>query len=108
MHELERVLERQVRELASGVLGQLQRPSLDRSAEADVRTLVLIRALKRKVRRCGPSSLGWWLWDGDYGQFLMLFLPVPGEQPSLPEPLLPSNQQSCLQGSMLSPGMPVA
>ena len=29
-------------------------------------------------------------------------------QPSLPMPELPSKKQSCLQGSMLSPGMPVA
>jgi hypothetical protein len=33
MHELERVLEREVRELAGGVLGQPQRPALDRSAK---------------------------------------------------------------------------
>ncbi len=37
MHELQRVLERQVRKLASSVLGQPQRSALDRSAEADVR-----------------------------------------------------------------------
>ena len=36
MDELQRVLERQVRELASGVLGQPQCSALDRSAEADV------------------------------------------------------------------------
>lgn len=37
MDELQRVLKRQVRELASSVLSQPQRPSLARSAEADVR-----------------------------------------------------------------------
>jgi len=37
MHKLQRVLERQIRELAGGVLGQPQRPALDRTAEADVR-----------------------------------------------------------------------
>ena len=36
MHELQRVLERQVRELASGVLGQPESSALDCSAEADV------------------------------------------------------------------------
>jgi hypothetical protein len=36
MDELERVLERQVRELASGVLGHPQSSALDSSAEADV------------------------------------------------------------------------
>jgi len=36
MDQLEQVLERQVRELAGGVLGEPQRPPLDRSAEADV------------------------------------------------------------------------
>ena len=36
MHELQRVLERQVRELASGVLSQPECSALDRSAEADV------------------------------------------------------------------------
>ena len=37
MHELQRVLERQVRELAGGVLGQPYGSTLDCSAEADVR-----------------------------------------------------------------------
>ena len=36
MHELQRVLERKVRELASSVLGHPQRSTLDRSAEAGV------------------------------------------------------------------------
>ena len=36
MDELQRVLERQVRELAGGVLGQPEGSALDRSAEADV------------------------------------------------------------------------
>jgi hypothetical protein len=36
MDELQRILERQVREFASGVLGHPQRPTLDRSAEADL------------------------------------------------------------------------
>jgi hypothetical protein len=37
MHELQRVLERQVRELAGGVLGHPEGSALDCSAEADVR-----------------------------------------------------------------------
>ena len=36
MHELQRVPERQVRELASGVLSQPEGATLDRSAEADL------------------------------------------------------------------------
>jgi hypothetical protein len=36
MHELQRVLERKVRELARRVLGQPERPSLDGAAEADM------------------------------------------------------------------------
>ena len=36
MYELERVLERKVRELAGGVLSEPQGSALDRSAEADV------------------------------------------------------------------------
>lgn len=36
MDELQRVLEREVRQLASGVLGHPQRPALDRPTEADV------------------------------------------------------------------------
>lgn len=36
MHELQRVFERQVRELAGGVLGKPERSALDRPAEADV------------------------------------------------------------------------
>ena len=36
MHKLQRVLERQIRELASGVLGEPERPPVDRPAEADV------------------------------------------------------------------------
>jgi hypothetical protein len=41
MHELQRVLERQVRELARRVLGHPQGPELDRSAEnGDVRSIV--------------------------------------------------------------------
>jgi hypothetical protein len=35
--ELERVLEREVRELARSILGEPERSALDRSAEADVR-----------------------------------------------------------------------
>ena len=37
MHELQCALERQVRELAGGVLGKPECPALDRPAEADVR-----------------------------------------------------------------------
>jgi hypothetical protein len=36
MHELQRVLQRKVRQLAGGVLGHPERPALDGSAEADV------------------------------------------------------------------------
>lgn len=39
MHELQRILERQVRKLASGVLSEPQRASFDGSSEADVRML---------------------------------------------------------------------
>jgi hypothetical protein len=35
MHKLQRVLERQVRELSGGVLGQPQRPAFDRTLEAN-------------------------------------------------------------------------
>jgi hypothetical protein len=37
MHEPQRVLERQVRELAGRVLGEPKRSALDRSAEANMR-----------------------------------------------------------------------
>ena len=46
MDELQRILERQVRELASGVLGQPQCSAFDRSAEADV-----------SVRLCGQERM---------------------------------------------------
>ena len=36
MDELQKILERQVRELASGVLSEPERSTLDRSAEANV------------------------------------------------------------------------
>ena len=35
-HELQGIIERQVRELASSVLGEPHRPTLDRPPEADV------------------------------------------------------------------------
>ena len=64
MDELQRVLERQVRELAGGVLGQPQSSALDRSAEPDVRVglggqermFSCDRRSNKKARRGGPST----------------------------------------------------
>ena len=51
MHELQRVLERQVRKLASRVLGQPQRSALDGYAEANVR--VRLSGQERMFARLG-------------------------------------------------------
>jgi hypothetical protein len=49
MHELQRVLERQVRKLAGGVLGQPESSALDCSAEPNVR--VRLRGHERMFSR---------------------------------------------------------
>jgi hypothetical protein len=46
MHELQRILKRQVRELARRVLGEPERPSLDRAPEANL-----------SVRLCGHERM---------------------------------------------------
>ena len=51
MDELQRVLKRQVRKLASGVLGQPECSALDRSAETDMR--VRLRGQERMFARLG-------------------------------------------------------
>ena len=50
MDELERILERQVRELASGILGGPERPALDGSPEADVS--MRLRGHEHMFARC--------------------------------------------------------
>jgi hypothetical protein len=67
---------------------------------------------RQLVRHFVSCCIGQFMKPGSYGQS-----GAPGlagshfrlqRHPSLPEPLSPSKKQSCLQASLLSPGMPVA
>jgi len=58
MHELQRVLEREIRHLAGSIFGQPQGSALDGSAEADASVgWTVIRTVRRKATRLGGRQM---------------------------------------------------